>query len=104
MTDVPLYEVTNQCGQSHMHPTTGTDFFSLHQRLAFPCVWVSTMHGTDVPTPPQLSQLPKESESEIMPQVDSGMGIHPMSGQQDFPGVDQWEVLTSPMDIHKSIH
>ena len=40
-------------------PSTKTDFFSLHQRLAFPCVWVSTMHGTNVPAPPQLSQLPK---------------------------------------------
>ena len=31
---------------------------SLHQKLAFPYVWVSAKYGTDVPAPPQLSLLP----------------------------------------------
>ena len=33
--------------------STKTDFFPLHQRLAFLCVWVAIMHGTGVPVPPQ---------------------------------------------------
>ena len=37
---------------------TKTDFSSC-QKLTFPFVWVSTKHVTDVPAPPQLSQLPK---------------------------------------------
>ena len=39
--------------------STANGFFSLHQRLAFPSVWVSAMHRTDVPVPAQLSQLPR---------------------------------------------
>ena len=31
-------------------------------------------------------------------------GNHPASGQEDFPGVDQWEAMTSPMDICQIIH
>ena len=38
--------------------STATDSSLSGQRLAFPCVWVSAMHRTDVPAPPQLSQLP----------------------------------------------
>ena len=59
MTGVPSYEVMDQCRQSCTETSTETDFFSSHQRLAFPCVWVSAKHGTDVPAPPQLSQLPR---------------------------------------------
>ena len=31
-------------------------------------------------------------------------GGHPASGQEDFPGVDQWEATTSPMDVNQSVH
>ena len=34
-----------------------TDFFSLHQRLAFPCVWAAIIHGIGVPAPPH-ARLP----------------------------------------------
>ena len=48
-TYVPSYEVKDQ----HSHASyTATDPSSLHQKLAFPCVWVSMKHRTDVPAPP----------------------------------------------------
>ena len=37
--------------------STKTDFFSLHQRLVFPCVWAAIIHGTGVPVPPH-ARLP----------------------------------------------
>ena len=52
--DMPSYEVTNQC--SHKS-SIETGFFSSHQRLAFPYVWVPIIHGTGVPVPP-LARLP----------------------------------------------
>ena len=57
MTDVPFYKVMDNtdCHTSF----TAIDFFSLCQRLAFPCVWVSAKHETDVPAPSQLNQLPR---------------------------------------------
>ena len=51
-SDGPVWMVT--------HPPPETDFFSLHQRLAFPCVEASIMHRTGVPAPPHTSPLPKE--------------------------------------------
>ena len=55
-TDIPSYEVMDQQGQSHASYIT-TVFSSLHQKLVFPYVWVSTKYRTDVPAPPQLSLL-----------------------------------------------
>ena len=37
--------------------STKTDFFLLHQRLAFPCVWAVIIHGIGVPAPPH-ARLP----------------------------------------------
>ena len=34
--------------------------FSLHQRLAFPCVWATVIHGTGVPVPPHARLPPQE--------------------------------------------
>ena len=61
MTDIPSYKVIcdRQTNVDSHASSTKTNFFSLHQRLAFPCVWVSTKHRADVPAPTQLSQLPK---------------------------------------------
>ena len=39
--------------------STKTGFFSLHQRLAFPCVWAAIIHRTGVPVPP-LARLPPQ--------------------------------------------
>ena len=44
--------------------STKTNFFSC-QRLAFPCVWVSGKHGTDIPAPTQLSQLPRGVKTRL---------------------------------------
>ena len=40
--------------------STETDFFFLHQRLLFPCVWATIIHGTGVPAPPQARLLLQE--------------------------------------------
>ena len=46
----------NQHADGH-ESSTETGFFSLHQRLAFPCVWAAIIHGTGVPAPPH-ARLP----------------------------------------------
>ena len=43
--------------------STKTDFFSLHQRLAFPYVWAAVMHETGVPVPPH-ARLPLQEVKE----------------------------------------
>ena len=40
--------------------STKTGFFSLHQRVAFPCVWATIIHGTGVPVPPHARLPPQE--------------------------------------------
>ena len=40
--------------------STKTDFFSSHQRLAFPCVYASIVHRRGVPAPPHASPPSKE--------------------------------------------
>ena len=44
MADVPSYTD----GQKS---STENGFFSLHQRLVFPCVWAAVIHRTGVPAP-----------------------------------------------------
>ena len=53
--DILSFKVTTPCGWSQS--STKTDFFSLHQRLVFPCIWAAVIHGTDVPAPPH-ARLP----------------------------------------------
>ena len=43
--------------------STKTDFFLLHQRLVFPCIWAAVMHGTGVPAPPE-ARLPLQEVKE----------------------------------------
>ena len=43
--------------------STKTDFFIMHQRLAFPCVWAAIMHGTGVLVPPH-TRLPLQEVKE----------------------------------------
>ena len=57
--DIPSYEVTNQHDSHESSIKTG--LFSLHQRLAFPCVWAAIIHGTGVPVPPHARLPPLES-------------------------------------------
>ena len=56
VTAISSYKVMDQCRQKS---STAIDSSSSHQKLAFPWVWVSAECGTDVPAPPQLSQLPE---------------------------------------------
>ena len=87
---------------SHASYTT-TDSSSLCQRLTFPCVWVSAKYRTDVPAPPQLSSLPRGVIVRLCHKkivVWWSPSIRPVR----LPRVDQWEVMTSPVDICQSIH
>ena len=61
--DIPSYKAMNQCRQSHILPCNC--LLLIDQKLAFPCVWVSAMHRTDVPAPPQLSQLLKGVKARL---------------------------------------
>ena len=86
---------------SHKY-STAIDSSLLHQKLVFPCVWMSTKQGTDVPAPPQLSQIPKGVIVRILHErkvVWQSPSIRP-----DFTGVDQWDTMASTMDICWSIH
>ena len=57
MTDIPLYQSDGPYVDSHMS-YTANDFYSLCQKLAFPCVWVSAKHRTDVPAPTLVKPTP----------------------------------------------
>ena len=59
---------------SHTAYTT-TNTSSSHQKLTFPCVWVSTKHGTDEPAPPQVKPTLKGSDIETTPWEASGLAI-----------------------------
>ena len=73
MTDVSSYEVKDQKGNScilhHNHSSL------LYQKLTFPCMWVSTKYGTDVPAPLQSTLLPGGGDSKTMPQEDNVLAI-----------------------------
>ena len=62
--------------------STKTDFFLLHQRLAFPCVWAAVIHGTGVPvlTPWKTTSVGGE-EGGCTPQEESGKDSHPTTYQ-----------------------
>ena len=94
VTDVPSYKVTDQCRQSCI----------LHQNqllLIVPEVGiplhVGVHHAWDRCTSPT-------SVKQDYTMRAWWSGGHPMPDQQDFPGVNQWEVMNSTMDIHQSIH
>ena len=53
--------------------STKTGFFSLHQRLAFPYVWATIIHGTGVPVPPLQDHL--LGGEEMMPQEQNGKAV-----------------------------
>ena len=53
-------------------PPPETDFFSLHQSFAFPCVWAPIIHGTGVPAPPPCKTTSVGGEKKRMPQEESG--------------------------------
>ena len=53
----PMKSQTNTDGHES---STETGFFLLHQRLAFPCVWATILHGTGMPVPPHTRLPPQE--------------------------------------------
>ena len=53
-TDVHSYKVMDQHSQSCI---LHNNWLLSHQKLVFPCVWVSAKHGSDVPSPTQSSPL-----------------------------------------------
>ena len=60
VADIPSYKVTNHHGGPQV--PTKTDFFLSYQRLAFPCVWTTVIHGTGV----QVSPHAKLPSLEVM--------------------------------------
>ena len=101
MTDVSSYEVTDQHRQSGI--LCCNQLLLAHQKLVFPYVWVSAKYGTDVPAPPQLSLLPGEWQWDYAIRR-QWSDVHLESGQEDYPGMDQWEAMASPMEVHWSVH
>ena len=86
--------------------STAANFFSSHQRLVFPCVWVSTKDGTNVPPPLQLSQLSRVVIVRIHHKWIVVWQSPNAPDQQDLPGVDQHGKLwllpwTSTRSIHR---
>ena len=96
----PMKWQTNMDGHKS---STETSFFSLHQRLAFPCVWATIIHRTGVPVPPH-ARLPPE---EVMKR-----GCHkrnmarwsPDDLPVKLPWVEKQEVAAWIMDIYWIIH
>ena len=83
--------------------STATNFFSSCQRLAFPCVWVSAKQRTDVPAPPQLSQLKRGVTARLC----HGWIVvwqSPSMRPARLPWGRSMEIMTSPVDVHWSIH
>ena len=87
---------------SHASSTT-IDCSSLHQTLVFPCVWVSTEHGTDVNSTIPVKPTPTRSDNENTPWEDSGLMIIQHQARK-ASWVDQWEATASIVDVHWSIH
>ena len=61
------------------------------------------MYRMDVPVPPQ-SGLLLEGVTVRLCHKKMMSDDHPASGLEDFPGVDKWEAMASPMDVNWSIH
>ena len=78
-------------------------FFLLHQRLVFPCVWATIIHGTGVPVPPHARLPPLEvmkrrcHKRKMTRQPPNDLPVK-------LPGVEKWEVVAWTMDVHWSIH
>ena len=104
MTDVPSYEVMDHCGESCMS-YIATDLLVVTSEAGIPLyvgdcqVWDRCTSPMSVkPTPHGEWQQRLCHEKMMVWQSPS------MPGQEDFPGVDQWEAMASPIDIHQSIH
>ena len=83
--------------------STKTGFFSLHQRLAFPCVWATILHGTGVPASPHARLPPwevmmRECHKRKMARWS------PKDLPVKLPWVEKQKVATWTVDVYWSIH
>ena len=62
-----------------------TGFYSLHQKLVFPCVWVSAKYRTGY-QPNPVKPTPGGSDSKTMPQEDNGLVITQHQGRKTSLG------------------
>ena len=98
---LPMKRWTNIDGHKS---STETGFFLLHQRLAFPYVWVTiiTWDRCTSPTPHKTTSL--GGEEEMTPQEQNGKAVTQPTYQKSFPGVEIWEVAAWIMDVYQSVH
>ena len=83
--------------------STETNFFSLHQRLVFPCVWAAIICEKGVPAPPR-ARLPVQKmekrgyhKRKVVKQSPDDLSVKlPWGGKQ--------EVAVSTVDVYWSIH
>ena len=102
MTDIPSYEVTDQCGQSCILHHNWLLLIASETVISL-CVGVC--QGWDRCTSPTpVKPTPRESDSKTTPWEGSGLVISQHQARGDFPALDQWEAMTSPMDFHQNIH
>ena len=97
-TDIPSYEVKDQCGWSHILHRNW--LLLIASEVGIPlCIGVH--HTWDRCTSPiPCKPTSKGSESMMMPQKNSWWVVSQCPASKDFPGVDQWELMTSTLDIH----
>ena len=79
--------------------STETDFFSLCQRLAFPCVWAAIIHGTGVPVVPH-ARLPLQEVKERGHHKREMVRQSPNDLPVKLPRVEKQEVMTSAVDVY----
>ena len=84
--------------------STKTSFFSLHQRLAFPCVWATVIHGTGVASPTPCKTTSSGGDEERTPQEKNGKAVTRQPTRKASLGWKKWEDAASIMDVHWSIH
>ena len=102
VTDIPSYEVITQSGQPCILHHNQLLLIASEPGVPL-CVGVcQACDQCTSPTP--IKPSPKGSERETTPWEDSGPVITQCQASKDYPGVDQQEATTSPMDIHQSIH
>ena len=96
----PMKWQTNTDGHKS---STETGFFSLHQRLVFPCVWATIIHRTGVLVPPHARLPPWEvmkrgcHKRNLARQLPNDLPVK-------LPWGGKWEVVAWIMDVYWSIH
>ena len=79
--------------------STKIDFFSLHQRLAFPCVWAAVMYGIGAPVQSH-ARLPLQEVKERGCHKRTMVRWSPNDLPVKLPWGGKQEVVTSAVDIY----